>query len=284
MLKKACLVLTAVAFVSALTSCSNVKESKEYQTLQSEVTELDTAVKNLEVLLEEAKSAPAKLEEIKNERLKLREQVSSILENPEKRKIVRQQIGIAACEKYIEVAYESTGRVDLDHDENTAFWADVYSHLSPAEIILGDTSLSSDDGVGYTAYIQELKATDCMSTGANAFWNKCETFDKKIMNKNPDAFIGKCVTGSVSIAQWDTNTGPCSFQGYLGGGYDVRAQFGEILDPNLQSAVKKCDWLSDYVEGNYITFWGLGIGTYSYETTSGGKQTIPAFKVLRLQG
>ena len=138
MLKKACLVLTAVAFVSALTSCSNVKESKEYQTLQSEVTELDTAVKNLEVLLEEAKSAPAKLEEIKNERLKLREQVSSILENPEKRKIVRQQIGIAACEKYIEVAYESTGRVDLDHDENTAFWADVYSHLSPAEIILGN--------------------------------------------------------------------------------------------------------------------------------------------------
>ena len=100
------------------------------------------------------------------------------------------------------------------------------------------------------------------------------------INKNPEQFKGKCVKGTVRIAQFDSNTGPCSFQGYIGGGYDVRAQFGQVLDPDKHDEEKECEWTSKLVEDNFITFWAWGLGSFSYDTTSGGKQTVPAFKMV----
>ena len=102
-----------------------------------------------------------------------------------------------------------------------------------------------------------------------------------VLKRNPEEFRGKCLTGSARIVQADVNTGPCAFQVYLGGGYEVRAQFGPVLDPVAQSTFKDCTTLAkNLTERKTIRFWGYGVGSYSYTTANNSNMTIPAFKIM----
>ena len=60
----------------------------------------------------------------------------------------------------------------------------------------------------------------------------------------------------------------------------MRAQFGQTLDPNTHDDEKECSWTKELVEDNFIEFYGFGLGSFTYKTSIGGSQTIPAFKMF----
>jgi hypothetical protein len=112
-------------------------------------------------------------------------------------------------------------------------------------------------------------------------WNdECRSPSRMQLKKNPEQYKGECIRGSIRIAQYDSNTGPCSFQGYFGGGYDVRVQVGTTLDTATHATAKECDWFDELVEDKYIEVWAFVLGSYQYSTTSGGNQTVPALRLV----
>ena len=274
--------------VIILTSCSNPKDSEEFknlasdvQSIESEVGRLETDIESLQSQISEEEASQTKLENIKNQRLELLKTVSRILSDPSSRKKIVSKIGEQACKEYVTAIQAGQG---VGNYRDPGFYDTAEANLSGTELILGDIyskfEYESEGVTGWKSYWSELDATNCEREATDAFYKKCETFDKRQMNKNPEQFKGKCVRGTVRIAQFDSNTGPCSFQGYIGGGYDVRAQFGQVLDPDKHDEERECEWTSKLVEDNFITFWAWGLGSFSYDTTSGGKQTVPAFKMV----
>ena len=102
-----------------------------------------------------------------------------------------------------------------------------------------------------------------------------------MLKKDTNSYIGKCLKGTVRISQSDAATGRCAFHGYIGGDYDVRAQFGATLDAAKHAADTNCnDQLTKLIEGKTVQFMAWAIGSYTYTTTSNGSQTIPAFKII----
>lgn len=275
--------ILCASLVVVLASCGGVKSTTEYKELEKEVAEIESEIAELEAKVVEGRSAATRLEGLKEERENLRKRFGSLMEDSATRKQVVSSFGIAACTRYSQAREAAAGLVDYDYDTNETYWNKVWELVNPADLILGDTSSSDDDTVGAKAYAAALNATGCEDKASDAFYEKCETFDKLVMKKNPEIFKGKCVKGTVRIAQFDANTGPCAFQGYLGGGYEVRAQFGETLSPSTHDSVKQCNWTQALVEGKSFTFWGWGLGAFSYNTTSGGAQTVPAFKMVMWQ-
>lgn len=279
----------AVLSIIILVSCSNPKDSEEFkklasdvQSIESEVDGLETDIDSLQSQIAEGEASQTKLQNVMNQRLELLETVSRSLSDPSTRREIVNGVGEQACKAYV-TAIEAGQGVGNFRDEG--FYDAAEASLSGTENILGNIyskfDYESEAVKGWKAYWSELEATNCRKEATTAFYKKCETFDKRQMNKNPGQFKGKCVKGTLRIAQFDSNTGPCSFQGYIGGGYDVRAQFGQVVDPDKHDEEKECEWTSKLVEDNFITFWAWGLGSYSYDTTSGGKQTVPAFKMVQ---
>jgi len=284
--KKSFFVLITALSVMTLTSCSNPKDSDEYKNLASDVkalekekNDLNNDVESLQSQIANNESLQVKLENLKSQRLERIETLSQLLSEPSSRKKIVNGIGEVACKNYVTAVNSAQGVANYTDDN---FYVIAAENLSGLDRILGDIySKTQDQLPGFKEYWSELEATNCQTEAEVAFFKTCETFDKRQMNKNPEQFKGKCVKGTVRIAQFDSNTGPCSFQGYIGGGYDVRAQFGQVLDPDKHNEEKDCEWTSKLVEDNFITFWAFGLGSFSYDTTSGGKQTVPAFKMVQ---
>jgi hypothetical protein len=272
--------LLCASLVLVLSSCASVKDSEEFKTLDGKVSQLESEISTLEADIDARGAAMTRLGELKEARERLIQRFEAVVADPAERQRIVTGWGIDACTRYTTAKEQAAGVVNLDYKTNDAYWAKVRELARPADQILGNTQVSEDSLPGIKAYAAALAATGCARKAVDAFYDNCETFDKLVMNKNPEAFTGKCVRGTVRIAQFDTNTGPCAFQGYLGGGYDVRAQFGETLDPETHSTVKYCPWTSDLVEDNFITYWAWGLGAFTYDTSNGGKQTIPAFKIV----
>ena len=272
--------LLCASLVLALSSCANVKGSEEYKTLEGTISQIESDVTALEADLAARRSDSTRLEELEQYQELNRKQFEAVVADPAERQRIVTGWGIDACTRYATAKEQAAGVVEVDYKTNDAYWEKVEELIRGGDSILGDTQVREDDLPGMRAYKAALTATGCARKAINAFYDKCETFDKLVMKKNPESFRGKCVRGTVSIAQFDTNTGPCAFQGYLGGGYDVRAQFGQSLEPENHSTVKECTWTTELVEKNFITFWGWGLGVFTYETSNGGKQTIPAFRLV----
>ena len=273
--------LLCASLVFALSSCANVENSEEYKTLEETVIQIESDVATLEADLSSRSSDTTRLEELKEQREELRKRFDALVADPAGRQRVVNGWGIDACTRYTTAKEQAQGIVDFDYKTDDAFWAKVNELVRPGDLILGEVNSSEGNLPGFKTYSTALASTGCESKAIDAFYDSCETVDKLVMNKNPEAFRGKCVRGTARIVQFDTNTGPCAFQGYLGGGYDVRAQFGETLDPETHSTVKDCEWTSELVEDNFITYFAWGLGAFTYDTSNGGKQTVPAFKIVR---
>lgn len=268
--------LLCASLILALSSCANVKNSEEYKMLEGTISEIESDVTTLGADLAARRSDTTRLEGLKAMREELSNLFVAMVANPAERQRIVTDWGIDACTRYTTARLQAAGVVDTDYKKNYAYWEKVDELSRLGDSILGDTEVRKDDLPGMRAYKSALTATGCVRKADDAFFNKCETFDKLVMKKNPESFKGKCVRGTVRIAQFDSNTGPCAFQGYLGGDYDVRAQFGATLKPENHSKVKECR-ATELVENNFIIFWGWGIGAFTYDTSNGGKQTIPAF-------
>jgi len=267
-----------------LMACSNPERSAEYKALDAEVASLETEISDIESSINDRKSDASQLSLLKDERQSLISQFFEILSDSSKRQRIIRELGVPACKQFQIATYQASGVVDGFGDD---FWDSVYIRVSPADLIFTGPFFSDEQEDGdpdsLMQYSVDVMKTGCIEKGDREFYTQCETVDKRIINKNPEAFRGKCIKGTVRIAQFDSNTGPCAFQGYLGGGFDVRAQFGETLDPDTHASVTDCEWTKELVEDNFITFWGWGLGAYSYTTTNGGNQTVPAFKMFRYQ-
>ena len=269
--------------VFAISSCSNPKSSVEYKSLEAEIEALNSQIQNLESSIEQRSMDEERITTLNAKREQLIGQFDAIFSDPIRRQSIASKLGIDACKVRVDKQNDALAIVDLTDDFSTssAWYVETDKGARPGNLILGTDSFSAEDYPQSLAdYSAILAASRCRINAENEFYKTCETVDKKLINKNPEAFKGKCIKGTVRIAQFDSNTGPCAFQGYLGGGYDVRAQFGLTMNPDTQDELKECSWTKDLVEDNFITFWGYGLGAYTYTTSNGGSQTIPAFKMV----
>ena len=268
--------LIAIA-VFTTSSCSNPKSSVEYQAVETEVEALKSQVQALEDSIAQNVTDAQSIVSLTSEQEELINEFDLRLLVTQRSDLVPTR-GIDACKSYATASFETLAIVD---GFGSDYYAEIHKRIRPGMVILGEDKFNAEDfPKGLADYSAALKSTRCSSNANNAFYKTCETVDKKLLNKNPDAFKGKCIKGSVRIAQFDSNTGACAFQGYLGGGYDVRAQFGQTLDPNTHDDEKECSWTKELVEDNFIEFYGFGLGSFTYKTSIGGSQTIPAFKMF----
>jgi hypothetical protein len=269
--------LIAVA-IFATSSCSNPKSSVEYQALETEVEALKSQVQTLEDSIAQNVADAQSIVSLTSEREELINEFDIRLLVTQRSNELVSTLGVDACKSYSTALFEVIAIVD---DFGSDYYAEIHKRIRPGMIILGEDAFNAEKyPKGLADYSAALKSTRCSSKADDAFYKTCETVDKKLLNKNPDAFKGKCIKGSARIAQFDSNTGACAFQGYLGGGYDVRAQFGQTLDPNTHDEEKECSWTEELVEDNFIEFYGFGLGSFTYKTSNGGSQTIPAFKMF----
>ena len=285
--------IVASAALILFASCSNVKDSTEYKELSSQVSDLQNEAssanlelkdnqRKLEMATANIKAAKTKLKALQDERETKRNKVSQMLMDDSVRAKAIQQFSIPACRAFGKAFYQ----VDMVSDDDTVV-NDLISEKvgkSNAAWIGYSDRPQDDDPPGIKKLISDFsKFTDCYRDGESDFFKTCKTFDKRFMNKDPSTFKGKCVRGRVKVAQFDTNTGKCAFQGYLDADYSFRAQFGVSLDPENHQTQTECSWTSELVEDMYINFWGVGLDAYTYSTSNGGKQTVPAFKLMRWQ-
>lgn len=118
----------------------------------------------------------------------------------------------------------------------------------------------------------------------------CESIEVDQLEKNPAAYEGRCVVMYARIVQFDSATGPCSFHAELSAtrstrwyNYDVRTTFG-YTDSELMSAIETdCPELDDIDGDDFVKVWATGIGSYSYSTTMGGTNTVPSFKIEKVE-
>lgn len=103
--------------------------------------------------------------------------------------------------------------------------------------------------------------------------------------KNPDAVKGQYFQMYVQIFQYDAATGPCGFLGY----WDSRSHSYnfEYSGDNARfvsgDSTDICPALNGIDEDDTIRVWAQSLGSYSYDTQSGGNTTVPKFNVLRAQ-
>lgn len=262
-------------------SCSNPKSSIEYQALEAEVEALNSQIQTVEETITKRAADSASISSLTTKRAELIENFDAIFSDPSRRQAIISSLGKDACTRFENASQEA---LSIEDGIGSKLREEINKRINPGDSILGNVNLGGDDMYqSINNYADELAKTRCAYNAQNEFFKQCETVDKKLINKNPESFKGKCIKGTVRIAQFDSNTGPCAFQGYLGGGYDVRAQFGQTLDPNTHDEEKECSWTEKLVEDNFITFWGWGLGAYTYTTSNGGSQTIPAFKMVMYQ-
>ena len=276
------ILLSMLVFTAS--SCSNPKSSVEYKSLEAEIYAITSQIQTLDDSLKQQKADEALLETLGAETNQLIEQLATIFSDPARRQTIVSNLGVSACKVRSDKIALALPRIDL-MEQNSAWYSYTDRGLREGNMILGVTGWTSPEWPQALAdYSTALSATGCLNKAINEFYRKnCETVDKRMINRNPEVFRGKCIKGTVRISQADSNTGPCAFQGYIGGGYEVRAQFGQSNDPNTHSEVKDCFTGKSLVENDFITFYAYGLGAYTYTTSNGGSQTIPAFKLVLYQ-
>ncbi len=102
--------------------------------------------------------------------------------------------------------------------------------------------------------------------------------------KNPDAIKGQYFQMYVQIFQYDAATGPCGFLAYWDSNshsynFDYRGDNASFVS----GSAGVCPALNGIDEGDTVRVWAQSLGSYSYDTQSGGNTTVPKFNVLRAQ-
>ena len=286
--------LSMVAAMS-ITACSSPSSSAEYKSLKSEVDGIQVEVNGIQVevngiqvevdslqtKVDSADSLAKKLENLKKERVVLMNNFATLLSVPSRKSAAISKFALPACKTFTDTTFDLWAK--YDDIDSTAYKNELKGIIGARDYVwssLRSTFESYPDGVN--KYITELDFDECYTTNwRNWMKRECKTFDRLMLKKDTNSYIGRCLKGTVKISQSDAATGPCAFQGYISGDYDVRAQFGITLDAAKHAADTACtDAAKKLTEGKTVQFWGFVIGSYTYTTTSNGSQTVPAFKVM----
>ena len=122
------------------------------------------------------------------------------------------------------------------------------------------------------------------------FLDNCERISVDQIEKNPDGLEGECFVMYGRIVQFDSNTGPCSFHANISRNqssrwwdYDIRSTFGYEDNEFLSTIRQDCPEL-DRIDGDdFIKVWGTVLGSFSYDTSIGGSNTVPSFKIEKVE-
>ena len=224
----------------------------------------------------------AKLTELNDEGYVHTNEASTLLSVSSRRKAAVNKLGLPACKAYSYTRFDLLGDYDdvSTDDFLKALELGIGSNHSPwLALIRSEANFAGQQSINQ--FITEVDFDSCYNTSFQTWLDdECQTFDRMMLKKDINAFEGQCLKGRVKIAQSDALTGPCGFQGYIDGDYDVRAQFGFTLDASTHSTSTDCiGEAKKLTEGRFIEFTGFAIGLHTY-TTSSGSNTIPAFKIV----
>lgn len=271
-----------VVLAIVLGGCSSATSSSEYKSLKSEVESIQAEVDSLLTKAGSAANLDAKITELNDKGYAVSNEESVLLSNPIRRKAAVTKLGLPACKAWSYARfnllddYDDVSTDDFSKMIELVVGPNVYSWLT---LIAGGPQDSLL--VGTNQFITEVDFDNCYRNSFQPWLDdECETFDRMMLKKDVNSFKGKCIKGKVKIAQSDSLTGPCSFQGYINGDYDVRAQFGFTLDTATHTTSNDCiDEAKQLTEGRFVEFAGFAIGSYTY-TSSNGSNTVPAFKLV----
>ncbi|HEY2916024.1 MAG TPA: hypothetical protein VGI98_02300, partial [Candidatus Limnocylindrales bacterium] len=94
--------------------------------------------------------------------------------------------------------------------------------------------------------------------------------------KNPDAYIGNHYQVWACIFQFDAATGPDDFLAYAS---YAKIPYWYLDGDNSAFGVIGAPSLDSYVEGDILFMDVTVLGSYSYDTQSGGNTTVPSFLI-----
>ena len=122
------------------------------------------------------------------------------------------------------------------------------------------------------------------------FLDSCTRISVDKILKNPDALRGDCVVLYGRIVQFDSNTGPCSFHADIARNrstnwwdYDNRSTFG-YKNNELSSALHgNCPELDNIDVEDFIKVWATVLGSFTYDTSIGGSNTVPSFRIQQVE-
>ena len=289
-IKKLYSIFLTTFFVVSITACSNPESSVQYKTLEAEVDSLSDQIATLSAETDKRQGDKETLRKLNGQLLELFRTFTGKVADPSRRQAIVSALGTDACARHATAIQEVVAESDTPLG-SPEFWMAVSKKISLSDYALGfdgeRAAIPTNDGTMETsepmlAYAEDLRNSRCAYDAETKYLEQCEKVDAKVMNKNPAAFIGKCITGIARIIQFDTRTGPCTFHAYIDG-RSVRAQFGQTLDPNSQKDFTECSFTKELVEGDVIRYWAYGVGAYTYATAIGGSATVPAFKLFMKQ-
>ena len=97
--------------------------------------------------------------------------------------------------------------------------------------------------------------------------------------KSPDRYAGKGYIVWACIFQFDAATGDDGFLAQT----SYRKESYWYSDGENAAFTGDADRLSDFVENDVVVMHVVSLGSYSYDTQSGGNTTVPAFEVKTIQ-
>ena len=131
---------------------------------------------------------------------------------------------------------------------------------------------------------------DCTDERRAEFLSDCERIQVDQIQKNPDGNSGRCLVMYARIVQFDSATGPCSFHAELSRSrstrwydYDVRSTFGYLDQESTSSLLQECPELDDIDADDYIKVWATVLGSLTYDTTAGGTNHVPSFRIEKVE-
>jgi hypothetical protein len=100
----------------------------------------------------------------------------------------------------------------------------------------------------------------------------------KLLVKDPDSYIGQTYTIYGEITQFDAATGTDTFRADTGA-KKLKISYGYVDYPQNSFLSGDESQLKKLVEGDCFTAKVTVLGSFSYDTQSGGNTTVPLFQV-----
>lgn len=109
----------------------------------------------------------------------------------------------------------------------------------------------------------------------------CDDIDTRELRRDPDNADG-CFRMSLTILQYDSRTGPCLFLARD----DAYAQYAFGTKDNAEASrgLRSCAISSSgFSEGDSVTVWAQSHHAWTFQTPSGGTNTLPYLQLLAIR-
>lgn len=114
---------------------------------------------------------------------------------------------------------------------------------------------------------------------ANAVYQPLTDQQWASIAKAPDMHASETYTVYGEVTQADTATGTTSFRADVGGTRQAPDQFGLVSYPTNTMLTGSSDTLAPVVQGDLFTARVEVVGSYTYDNTMGGGDTVPQLQV-----